>query len=46
MKNFLDKIFFERKGDAAMKVGEVQHIAVSVSDMEKALEFYRDLLGL
>ena len=29
-----------------MKVGEVQHIAVSVSDMEKALEFYRDLLGL
>jgi catechol 2,3-dioxygenase-like lactoylglutathione lyase family enzyme len=29
-----------------MKIGEVQHIAVSVSDMEKALEFYRDLLGL
>lgn len=29
-----------------MKVGEVQHIAISVSDMEVALEFYRDLLGL
>jgi len=29
-----------------MKLGEVQHIAISVSNMEKALEFYRDLLGL
>lgn len=29
-----------------MKLGEVQHIAISVSDMNKALEFYRDLLGL
>ena len=29
-----------------MKLGDVQHIAVSVSDMEKSLKFYRDLLGL
>jgi len=29
-----------------MKIGEVQHIAISVSDMEKALEFYSGLLGL
>ena len=29
-----------------MKLGEVQHIAISVSDMEEALEFYCGLLGL
>ncbi len=29
-----------------MKIGEVQHIAISVSDMEKALDFYCGLLGL
>jgi catechol 2,3-dioxygenase-like lactoylglutathione lyase family enzyme len=29
-----------------MKVGAVQHIGVSVSNMEEALGFYRDLLGL
>lgn len=29
-----------------MKLGEVQHIAISVSDMDKALEFYSGLLGL
>ncbi|UCD58990.1 MAG: VOC family protein [Candidatus Hydrogenedentota bacterium] len=28
-----------------MKLGEVQHIAISVSNMEEALKFYRDLLG-
>jgi catechol 2,3-dioxygenase-like lactoylglutathione lyase family enzyme len=29
-----------------MKLGPVQHIAVSVGDMEKALEFYCGVLGL
>ncbi|RJP73399.1 MAG: VOC family protein [Candidatus Abyssobacteria bacterium SURF_17] len=29
-----------------MKIGEVQHIAISVSNMEEALKFYVDLLGL
>jgi catechol 2,3-dioxygenase-like lactoylglutathione lyase family enzyme len=29
-----------------MKLGEVQHIAISVSDMEEALKFYSGLLGL
>jgi catechol 2,3-dioxygenase-like lactoylglutathione lyase family enzyme len=29
-----------------MKIGEVQHIAISVSDMEEALKFYCGLLGL
>ncbi len=29
-----------------MKLGEVQHIAISVSDMEEALKFYCGLLGL
>ena len=29
-----------------MKLGEVQHIAISVSDMEEALRFYCGLLGL
>ncbi|RJP15625.1 MAG: VOC family protein [Candidatus Abyssobacteria bacterium SURF_5] len=29
-----------------MHLKEVQHIAISVSDMEKSLAFYRDLLGL
>ena len=29
-----------------MKLGEVQHIAISVNDMEEALKFYSGLLGL
>ena len=29
-----------------MKLGEVQHIAISVSDMEEALNFYSGMLGL
>jgi len=29
-----------------MKIGEVQHIAISVSNMDEALEFYCGLLGL
>lgn len=29
-----------------MKLGEVHHIAISVSDMDKALEFYCGILGL
>ncbi|GAB4344026.1 MAG: methylmalonyl-CoA epimerase [Candidatus Abyssubacteria bacterium] len=29
-----------------MKIGEVQHIAISVSNMEEALKFYCGLLGL
>ena len=29
-----------------MKVRGVSHIAVCVADLEKSLEFYRDLLGL
>jgi catechol 2,3-dioxygenase-like lactoylglutathione lyase family enzyme len=29
-----------------VKLGEVQHIAISVSDMEEALKFYCGLLGL
>lgn len=29
-----------------MKIGQVQHIAISVSDMEEALRFYSGLLGL
>jgi catechol 2,3-dioxygenase-like lactoylglutathione lyase family enzyme len=29
-----------------MKLGDIQHIAIGVSDMEKSLAFYRDLLGL
>jgi catechol 2,3-dioxygenase-like lactoylglutathione lyase family enzyme len=29
-----------------MKLGEVQHIAISVSDMDVALQFYSGLLGL
>ncbi len=29
-----------------MKLGEVQHIAISVSNMEEALEFYCGVLGL
>jgi catechol 2,3-dioxygenase-like lactoylglutathione lyase family enzyme len=29
-----------------VQLNEVQHIAISVSDIEKSLAFYRDLLGL
>ena len=29
-----------------MKLGQVQHIAISVSNMNEALKFYRDILGL
>ena len=29
-----------------MKLGQVQHIAISVSNMDEALKFYRDILGL
>ena len=29
-----------------MRLGEVQHIAISVSDMEESLRFYCGLLGL
>lgn len=29
-----------------MKLGEVQHIAISVSNMDEALGFYSDMLGL
>jgi methylmalonyl-CoA/ethylmalonyl-CoA epimerase len=35
-----------KKGDYKMKIGQVQHIAISVSNMEEALRFYSGLLGL